>query len=358
MRSRAAHDIARELSCKQPALGEFTRFAWDDTKTPPLPPLPLAKGRFPKKGTGLSLSWVEFSATITRMETRRNALLLFSKVPEPGKVKTRLTPIKDGYFAPEIASDLYQCMLFDVVECCCDALADLERRDLERRALEGTCDYQPIHDEYTIFISAPGERQEQLMRELFAEHNMNLRDIVFIHDDGESFDAHYNDSFNQVWERGFDTILSLGCDMPALRRSIVTEGFERLHDLCERPKGGIVLAPDQEMGVSVVGWTRETRFDHTGVFYNQQGLTVLPAYIQKCDRLGLPALYLPDVPDVDTIADLYHNVTLVQALEYCAQFQTDVTSPHRTADALRDLGFTDIRVMPNELRDDRSEIDV
>ena len=140
---------------------------------------------------------------------------------------------------------------------------------------------------------------------------------------------------------------------------------EQINSLCSRIEhekrekgGGIVLAPDQEMGVSMVGWTAKTAFDHTGVYYNQDGLTVLPAYIQKASRLGLPALYLPDVPDVDTIADLYHNVTLVQALEYCGQFQSDITIPHRTAKAFREMGFGDIRVMPNELRDDRSEIDI
>lgn len=291
------------------------------------------------------------------MDTRKNALLLFSKVPEAGKVKTRLTPLKDGFFDPEVASALYHCMLFDVTECCCDALRDLERVDDERRALESTCEYQPLRDTYTLFISSPGIEQEEKMRVLFEESGTWPRNIVFIHDDGESFDAHYNSAFNQVWDLGYETILSMGCDMPALRRSIIIEGFERLHELCDRPGGGIVLAPDQEMGVSVVGWTRETAFDHTGVFYNADGLTVLPAYIQKADRLGLPALYLPDVPDVDTIADLNHNVTLVQALEYCARFQDDITPPYRTAAALRDMGYTDIRIMPNELRDDRSEID-
>ena len=296
-------------------------------------------------------------ATIYAMNTRRNALLLFSKVPEPGKVKTRLTPIKDGFFDPEVASSLYHCMLFDVAECCCDALADLEALDAECRAVNAVCDYQPAHDTYTLIISSPGIEQEEKMRALFEQSGTWPRNIVFIHDDGPSFDAHYNDAFDQVWDMGYDTILSMGCDMPALRRSIITEGFERLHDLCEREGGGIVLAPDQEMGVSVVGWTAGTAFDHTGVFYNADGLTVLPAYIQKADRLGLPALYLPDVPDVDTIADLNHNVTLVQALEYCAQFQDDVTAPHRTAHALHEMGYADIRVMPNELRDDRSEID-
>lgn len=291
------------------------------------------------------------------MDTRKNALLLFSKVPEPGKVKTRLTPIKDGFFDPEVASALYHCMLFDVVECCCDALRDLEFMDAERNALESVCDHQPVRDTYTLFISAPGQEQEDRMRALFEDSGVWPRNIVFIHDDGDSFDAHYNDAFQQVWDRGYDTILSMGCDMPALRRSIIIEGFERLHELCDVEGGGIVLAPDQEMGVSVVGWTAGTDFDHSGVFYNPDGLTVLPAYIQKADRLGLPVLYLPDVPDVDTIADLNHNVTLVQALEYCAKFQDDVTAPHRTAQALREMGYTDIRVMPNELRDDRSEID-
>lgn len=330
------------------------------------------------------------------MNTRKNALLLFSKVPKAGQVKTRLTPIKDGIFDPQVAATLYHCMLFDVVEICMDACTDLERANLEQRALEGTCDEQPIQEIYDIFISSPGKSQEAEMRELFANSGTWPRHIIFINDNGASFDEHYNDAFKQVLDRGYDTILSLGCDMPALRRSIIIEGFERLHDICDhnflgehpstnaqdhngehpstsaqsyngehpsgseadQPKGGIVLAPDQEMGVSLVGWTAETKFDHTGIYYNKDGLTVLPAYIQKAMRLGLPVLYLPDVPDVDTMADLNHNVTLVQALEYCAKFQKDVTPPYRTAQALREIGYDDIRVAPNDLRDDRSSIDI
>ncbi len=294
----------------------------------------------------------------TSQNTRRNALLLFSKIPEPGKVKTRLTPIKDGWFEPEVASALYHCMFFDVVEICCDALKDLEREDLERQAVEGTCDYAPVHDEYDIIISSPGKGSEEKMRALFEASGTWPRPLIFTHDEGESFDEHYNGAFQEVWNRGYDTVLSLGCDMPALRRTVVEEGFRRLHTLCEIPGGGVVIAPDQEMGVSAVGWTRETDFDHTGVYYNKDGMTALPAYIKKCAEQNLPALYLPDVPDVDTIRDLNHNVTLVQALEYCAEFQDDVTAPWRTADALRQIGYDDIRIMPNDLHDDRSEIDI
>ena len=291
-----------------------------------------------------------------RMDTRRNALLLFSKVPQPGKVKTRLTPLKDGLFSPEDASYLYHCMLFDVAENCCDALADLEHASAkEAQGLQAHS--AKVHDEYTLIISSPGAGQEAAMRALFEESGEWPREIVFMHDDGASFDAHYNDAFAKVWAMGFDTVLSMGCDMPALRRSIITEGFERLHDLCEVPGGGVVLAPDQELGVSVVGWTRGTAIDHTGVFYNPDGLTVLVAYVRKCKKLGLPVLYLPDVPDVDSMADLDHNVTLIETLMYSVRFQDDLTAPWRTSEALHEIGYTDVRIMPNNLRDDRYDID-
>ena len=41
------------------------------------------------------------------MRERKNALVLFSKPPIPGLVKTRLTRLKDGIFEPEVASGLY-----------------------------------------------------------------------------------------------------------------------------------------------------------------------------------------------------------------------------------------------------------
>ena len=122
------------------------------------------------------------------------------------------------------------------------------------------------------------------------------------------------------------------------------------------PGGGIVLAPDQEMGVSIVGWTRETDFSHTGVFYNRDGLTVLPAYIKKARERQLPALYLPPVPDVDTMADLMHAVTVVEALNYCAPFDAN-TPPWRTAEALGQMGLSEVRVPPNDLHDPREDID-
>ena len=231
---------------------------------------------------------------------RHNILLLFSKVPEVGKVKTRLTVLKDGVFRPEVASGLYHCMLFDVVEIMCAALADLEAR-----AADGS-------DTYELVISTTPSENVPKMRKLFEDAGAWPHPITYIADEGASFDEHYNHAFAQCWERGADCILSMGADMPALTKADIILGFEKLHVLDGMPGGGIVLAPDQEMGVSSVGWTRKTDFDHTGVFYNRSGLTVLPAYIAKARAAGLPALWLPPIPDVDTMGDLYHAITEVE----------------------------------------------
>ena len=278
---------------------------------------------------------------------RKNALLLFSKPPIAGLVKTRLTVLKDGIFEPEVASGLYHCMLFDVAEICCDALAQLEAR---QAASEG------IVDEYELIISTTPQKNVEVMQRIFDESGQWPRNISIICDEGASFDEHYNHAFEQVFAMGFDTILSMGADMPALPRAVVVEGFEKLHALCDVSGGGIVISPDQEMGVSIIGWTRETAMSHDGVFYNKDGKTVLPAYIDKAAELGLPALYLPAVVDVDTMGDLFHNITLVQAIEYCAKFD-DLSVPWRTAQALRDMGYSDVRVPPNDLHDPREEID-
>ena len=284
------------------------------------------------------------------MRERKNVVLLFSKVPAVGLVKTRLTTLKDGIFTPETASALYHCMLFDVVEIIMAALTDMEA---EQEAGRGSAD---VRDTYELVISTTPAPDAEAMRSLFEDAGEWPREFEVIVDEGASFDEHYNHAFEQCWERGADCILSMGADMPALTKADVRFGFDQLHKLDDLPGGGIVLAPDQEMGVSVVGWTRQTDFSHTGVLYNRDGLTVLPAYIKKAKERGLPALWLPPIPDVDTMADFYHNVTLVHALNYCAQFD-DICPPWRTNQAFSEMGFEEIYVAPNNLFDPRDHID-
>lgn len=304
------------------------------------------------------------------MQTRTNTLLLFSKFPEVGKVKTRLTILKDGIFPPEDGKELYEAMLLDVVDVILDAFNHLRTNqttnltdfknigESQNISDEDVCEKsdKPYQDVYELVISCAPKDNVSKMKELIEREFGANSNITFISDSGQTFDDHYNDAFSQCFNSGSDCILSMGADMPALRLFDIYAGFDALHQLWDENRPGIVLAPDQEMGVSIIGWNKGTSFDHSGVFYNKTGLTVLPAYIEKAKVDSLEVIYLPPVPDVDTITDLFHNATLVQSLVYCSQFGHE-HAPNRTMRMLEALGLGEIRVSPNNLMDPRDEID-
>ena len=273
----------------------------------------------------------------------QNTLLLFAKVPEPGLVKTRLTAERGGWFSPENAAWLYHCMLFDVAEACCAALDDLEARN--------------PGNSYELVISTTPRENLPAMEELFAKSGAWPRPIRFDFDEGATFDEHYNGAFEKCWARGSDAVVSVGADLPALTKADIVRAFETLRVSVEDGSPAVVIAPDQELGVSLIGWTRGAAFDHTGVYYPPEGLTALPAYVRKAKAAGLPLRYLPPVPDVDTMADLMHAATVVETLVYCAESGDDVVPPWRTADALTRLGVADPRIAPNNLIDPRTQID-
>ncbi len=288
------------------------------------------------------------------MQVRKNAILIFSKPPIPGLVKTRLSTIKDGIFSPEIASWLYHCMLFDVVEICCDAIKDLSVN--KNTFNEDNTIKNDIKDTYSLIISTTPPDKLSYMKEVFQKSGEWPYPIEFIADKGASFDEHYEDAFRQVWDMGFDCILSMGADMPALPRRTVIEGFTKLHEV-QKSGYGVVISPDQAMGVSIIGWTKDTPMDHQGIYYNQDGITVLPGYIKKARQRNIPCMLIEAVPDIDCMLDLMHSSTLVDAINYCSDFE-DISMPQRTLEALKYIGWDEIRVAPNELRDSREGIDV
>ena len=56
------------------------------------------------------------------MAEKKHALLIFSKAPQPGKVKTRLTRKYGGFLSDEQAAEFFKMCLFDVCEGAMHAL--------------------------------------------------------------------------------------------------------------------------------------------------------------------------------------------------------------------------------------------
>ena len=263
------------------------------------------------------------------MPVGNNTALLMSKLPEPGRVKTRLTIEHGGRLTPEAACSLYHSMLLDVVESTMAALDGLAKTG----------------DAYDLVIATPEAAKVAQLKGLIDKAGPWPCDFDIVALEGESFGECLDDAFAKCFARGADCVLGLRGDCPTLTVDDIKRGFAQLKSFADLPGGGMVLTPNHRMGVSIVGLTREAAFTHEGIFGNKPPQWVLPSYISKAARLGLPVSCLPPVPDVDTMGDLAHVATLVQAQNYCAAFD-GTRPPWRTAVALYRLGFCDAIVRP------------
>ena len=79
------------------------------------------------------------------MAEKKQALLLFSKPPVPGMVKTRLTTEHDGFLSPAQAADFFKRSLYDVSELAMHALMELqmETRASTRSRTTSSCPRRP-----------------------------------------------------------------------------------------------------------------------------------------------------------------------------------------------------------------------
>jgi uncharacterized protein len=286
------------------------------------------------------------------MKEQKNALLLFSKPPIPGLVKTRLTKARGGYFTDEEAADFFHRSLFDVAENCCQALDRLEVANNAEIAENPAAIFQS----YDIFISTTPTENVDRMKDIFGEAGTWPREFRYLLDSGATFDDHFDDAFQQIFDQGYATVLSVGGDIPTLPRDHIIQGFNWLHYFQSvNDNGGVVVAPCQECGTSLIGYTVDSGMNHQGVYYASNGRPALDAYIDKTIKLGVHIACLAVVPDVDDLQDLAHTITLMKAIELCADGQ-DLFVPHRT---LAWVHFKELQAVapPNEDRDTREGLD-
>ncbi len=284
------------------------------------------------------------------MSGRKNAILLFTKAPSPGVTKTRLTEARGGILTPFESAEFYQAMLLDVTEMCFQALAELNQQ-----AQAGTND--GAADVYDLVVSCSPEADLQNLQVLFANHGPWPASMTYITDRGKTFDEHFDDAFQQLFERGYHAVVSIGGDLPTMPVNHLVQAFQWLDYFDSfSDRGGFVQAPCQECGVSLVGYTAGTPMDSVGVFYNLHGVPALDAYVAKAEEKGVPFASLTPVADVDTVGDLAHSISLLKSLAYSANFQPGTFLARRTLDWINKTGIV-ISTPPNMEHDPREAVD-
>lgn len=272
------------------------------------------------------------------MKIKKHALSLFTKSPQPGITKTRLTKKYGGSLTEQEAADLYQAMMLDV------AAAGFEALEMCRQtAIEGS-----NADSYDFFISCTLESEKPKLQAIFESELSDAANIQYIIDQGRNFDEHFNDHYRQLFDQGYYSVVCLGGDLPTISPEFIHRAFQWLFYVgAKSDRGAMVLAPCQAAGVSLVGLTAEAPMDFTGVFYNMQGIVALEAITSIATARKIPMALMEPLSDVDCQEDLAHVIAVINAMAYASHFQPDIYVPRRTMSWVQQIGLM-VRTLPSE----------
>lgn len=274
----------------------------------------------------------------------KKAVMVFTKVPKLGEVKTRLTEARGGIFTPEEANDFYESCLLDVIDVC----LSIRQADI------------------WICYNKDGERS--YLDSLLAKVKIPQRIAGVFSDQGGSFDQCMQYAADFILKSGredrfADGLLIIGGDLPTLQPGIVEAALAKMESLSMSEAGqkaankkvaneevcigaSIVEGACQEGGFSIVGFTCSTPFDFDGVFYNQEGVTALDMLVNKVEEKELPFAAVEMVPDVDIPVDLAGLMPTLRAIEISAKNDPSIIIPVRTISYLREIGLQSVALPP------------
>lgn len=193
------------------------------------------------------------------------ALLVFAKVPRPGQVKTRLTPV----LTPAQAARLYTAFLRD-------ALRQYARLDLAVRLYIAP----PLPNDSLVGVPTDVSVHEQTGDGLGARMLNALRDSV---------------------DAGFDQVAVVGTDHPTLPSAFIERGFSALTD-----PPALSIGPSSDGGFYLLGMTTPYPKLFDGMNYSHD--RVFSETLSRAAATDARVTVLPEWYDVDTPATLRRMV--------------------------------------------------
>lgn len=178
----------------------------------------------------------------------KNALVIFIKNPEPGKVKTRLAKTV-GF---EVAADMYK----NLVE-------------------KNMAEVKPLHQIVCdCWIAYDPPNAEISMRQWLSE------DYYYLPQQGEGLTDRILNVINDLFKREYSSVAILGSDTLNLRKELIDQCFQmlKLHDIVIGPArdGGYYLIALKSINISVfegITWSTDKVLEETIHRINKENLT-------------------------------------------------------------------------------------
>ena len=191
----------------------------------------------------------------------KKALIIFTRVPEPGKTKTRL----EKRFTKEECARIHEAMLRDLWPLC-------------------------RTEEWDTFVYYTPEKKREKIEKLLpgAGEYLPQEEIAF----GERM----KNSIGNVLQSGYEACLLVGTDIPVLSQKIISMAFKQLE---EKP---VVIGETMDHGYYLIGMTSL----YGGIFDDQNYGTgsVYNDTVEKIKNCGCEFGTLPVLRDIDEPEDI------------------------------------------------------
>lgn len=190
-----------------------------------------------------------------------NQLIVMTKYPEPGRTKTRLIPALGETGA-----------------------ADLHRR-LGLHTVNQVRSYQPE-------IRYSGGNQH-LMRDWLGDFN-------YVHQGDGNLGDRMSRAFVEAFDQGYDRIVMIGTDCPAIDFALIDRAFEALN------RTEVVFGPAMDGGYYLIGLQKHIPDLFCNIAWSTD--SVIWDSLRVLDRLAVEFELLEMLPDIDRPEDLQYFI--------------------------------------------------
>ena len=198
----------------------------------------------------------------SKVNSNRNALIVFTREPEPGRTKTRLMP----YFSAEKCAELHRCMLKDISK--------------EMRSVDADM----------IVVYTGGSDGPEFLRKTFG------RNTVFIKQRGADIGIRMQNAISEALRLGYNKAVLIGTDIPELESETIDAAFAML-DVCD-----VVMGPTEDGGYYLIGMKEVRPEAFSAKLYGVD--TVFNETITAMGEAGINVGCVDEYSDIDVPEDI------------------------------------------------------
>ncbi len=193
---------------------------------------------------------------------KKEAIIIFTRIPYPGKTKTRLMPC---YTGSECAT-LHRYFLLDIVGEC-----EKSKRDIY------------------VFYEPNGELS--VIKQILGN------DKIYYQQEGNTIGERMKNAMNAVLDKEYEACVLIGTDIPQLEQSIMEEAFEKLKQV------DVVIGPTTDGGYYLIG--SKGRIDEAFEQIEYGSKTVFNATKNRIIAKGKKIEVTETLTDIDVPRDIH-----------------------------------------------------